>query len=58
MSCKCSKYEEDENRWYCSVSGDMCMYMWPDSKRCAKDYDEGPDAAEGECNDKKVTLEV
>ena len=44
MSCKCAKYEEDENRYYCSVSGSGCVYMSPDSKQCAKDFGEGPDA--------------
>lgn len=44
MSCSCAKYEEDENRYYCSVSGSGCVYMSPDSKACAKEYGEGPDA--------------
>jgi len=43
MSCKCAKYEEDENRYYCSVSGSSCMFMSPDSARCAEEYGEGPD---------------
>ena len=42
--CKCAKLDPEEGRYKCSVSGDGCMYMSPDSKRCAKDYDEGPDA--------------
>lgn len=44
MSCKCATFEEDEGRYSCSVSGDGYMYMSPDSKRCAKDFGEGPDA--------------
>lgn len=45
MSCKCASFDLDEG-WKCSVSGDRCMYMFPDSKRCADDYGEGPDANE------------
>ena len=43
MSCKCAKYDIDEGRYYCDVTGDQCMYLIPDSKKCASDYDEGPD---------------
>jgi len=46
MGCKCAKYEEDENRYYCDVSGDMCMFMSPNSKACAEEYGEGPDVEE------------
>ncbi|MDF2891217.1 MAG: hypothetical protein K0R80_1584 [Clostridia bacterium] len=44
MSCECAKYETEEGRYNCSVSGSGCMYMIPDSKRCAAEYGEGPDA--------------
>lgn len=44
MSCKCATYDPDEGRYTCSVSGDGCMYMIPNSKRCAEKYGEGPDA--------------
>lgn len=44
MGCKCATFEPDEGRYSCSVSGDGCMYMFPNSKRCAEDYGEGPDA--------------
>lgn len=44
MSCECAHYDEDEGRYYCDVSGDQCMYFIPDSKACAEDYVEGPDA--------------
>jgi len=44
MSCKSATFEPDEGRYTCSVSGDGCMYMLPDSKQCAKDFGEGPDA--------------
>lgn len=54
MSCKCAKYEEDENRYYCDISGDGCMFMSPDSERCAEVYGEGPDV-ENERGDNKWT---
>lgn len=46
MTCKCAKYEADEGRYYCEVSGSGCMYMFPDSKRCAEEFGEGPNANE------------
>lgn len=32
----------------CSVSGGACMYLYPDSKRCAREYGEGPDVGNTE----------
>ena len=37
MACKCAKFDTDNGRWDCSVSGDNCMYLIPNSKRCAED---------------------
>lgn len=48
MSCKCAEYDQDTGRYQCSVSGDQCMYLIPNSKACAEDYGEGPDVEEGE----------
>lgn len=42
MSCKCSKYDMDEG-YKCSVTGDRCVFMIPNSKACAEMYGEGPD---------------
>ena len=42
--CTSSMFDPDEGRYYCEVSGDQCMYYIPDSKRCAEEYGEGPDA--------------
>jgi hypothetical protein len=44
MSCKCASFDEDEGRYYCEVSGSQCMYLFPNSGQCAKDFGEGPDA--------------
>jgi hypothetical protein len=43
MGCKYATFNPDSGRWNCSVSGDGCMYLTPNSKRCAEDYGEGPD---------------
>ena len=32
----------------CDVSGDQCMYYIPNSKKCAEEYGEGPDAGKEE----------
>jgi len=41
MSCICALYD-DEGRYNCSISGDSCIYLIPNSKRCAEEYGEGP----------------
>lgn len=43
MSCKCATYN-GEGRYDCAVSGSECIYLFPDSKKCAEEYGEGPDA--------------
>jgi hypothetical protein len=43
MACKCAKFDSDSGKYKCYVSGDDCMYMFPDSKRCAEEYGEGLD---------------
>ena len=44
MNCKCASYDPDSGRWQCSVSGNGCMFLIPNSKACAILYSEGPDA--------------
>lgn len=44
MSCKCARRDLESGGWRCEVSGDACMYFIPNSKRCAEDFGEGPDA--------------
>lgn len=41
MACKCAKFDANEGRYYCNVSGDQCIYLIPNSKRCAEDYGRG-----------------
>lgn len=41
MSCKYAKYEVDEGRYYCNVTGDQCIYLVPNRSKCESDgYDE------------------
>ena len=46
MAGKCSAaYYTDEYHGYgCSVTEGSCMFFYPDSKKCAEIYGEGPDA--------------
>ena len=43
MACKCTKFDPDEGRFMCSVTGDSCMYLIPNSAKCAEEYEESPD---------------
>ena len=42
MSCTSSFYDPDEGH-KCNVSGDGCMFNFPNSRTCAIVYGEGPD---------------
>lgn len=38
-------YHTDEWHGYgCTVTEGACMFLYPDSKKCAGEYGEGPDA--------------
>jgi hypothetical protein len=42
--CTCATFDPSVGRYQCAVSGSECMFLVPDSKRCAEKYGEGPDA--------------
>lgn len=42
--CSCAIRTDEYNGWECEVTGGACVYMFPCSKACARDYCEGPDA--------------
>ena len=48
MSCKCAKRTDQWHGWECTITDGECMYLFPDSKACARDFGEGPDADFGE----------
>ncbi len=54
MSCKCASWNSDKGN-VCSVTGDGCIFMIPNSKVCDEMYGEGPDVVNEE---EYVILEV
>lgn len=46
MLCKCARQSDEFHGWVCTVSGDACMFLFPNSKLCAEKYGEGPDVKE------------
>lgn len=50
MSCKCASSDLSH---ICSVTGDRCIFIIPNSKACAEMFGEGPDADQHKCEDCK-----
>lgn len=46
MGCKCAKQTDEYHGWECEITDGACMFLIPDSKACASEYGEGPDAGE------------
>lgn len=46
IGCSCAEACDEHHGWRCTITGDACMYLIPNSRQCAKDYGEGPDADE------------
>lgn len=44
MACKCAVRTDEYHGWECSITEGACMFITPDSKKCAEKYGEGPDA--------------
>lgn len=42
--CSCAIETDEYHGWECTVTGGACMYIFPSSKACAKEWGEGPDA--------------
>lgn len=49
-NCTCAIPCDEFHGWRCSITDGECMYLVPDSKACARDYGEGPDAMESDNN--------
>ena len=47
MTCEWAKRTDEFHGWACKATGGACMFVVPNSKRCAAVYGEGPDAEEG-----------
>jgi len=46
MACKCAIQTDEYHGWECSITEGACMFLVPDSKKCAEEYGEGPDVEE------------
>lgn len=46
MACLAAVPTDEYHGWACDITGDACMFLVPDSKACAEQYGEGPDAVE------------
>lgn len=44
--CKYAYYTDEYHGYGCSITEGMCMFLYPDSKKCAEEYGEGPDVEE------------
>lgn len=42
--CKAAYHTDEWHGYGCSITEGACMFLFPDSKRCAQEYGEGPDA--------------
>lgn len=49
--CKAAYYTDEWHGYGCEITGDACMFLFPNSKACAERYGEGPDAVEGGMDD-------
>lgn len=46
--CKAAKRCEQYHGWECMITDGECVFLFPDSKLCAEEYGEGPDACSEE----------
>lgn len=42
--CKAAYHTDEWHGYGCNITEGACMFLFPDSKRCAQEYREGPDA--------------
>lgn len=43
-NCKAAYHTDEWHGYGCNITEGACMFGFPDSKRCAEMYGEGPDA--------------
>ena len=46
--CKAAYHTDEWHGYGCEITGGACMFLFPNSKACAEQYGEGPDAVEGD----------
>lgn len=44
MGCRSAISTDEYHGWKCTITDGACMFMYPNSKKCAEQYGEGPDA--------------
>lgn len=49
--CKAAYHTDEWHGYGCEITGGACMFLFPNSKACAEQYGEGPDAVEGGIDD-------
>lgn len=46
--CEAAYLTDEWHGYGCEITGGACMFLYPNSKACAAQYGEGPDAGESE----------
>lgn len=44
--CKAAYHTDEWHGYGCTITGGECIFLYPNSKACAEEYGEGPDAEE------------
>ena len=44
LGCKCAHSTDEWHGWECEITGGACVFIYPNSEACAKEYGEGADA--------------
>lgn len=44
MGCTCAHRCDEYHGWRCDVTDGACVFLYPNSKKCAEIFGEGPDA--------------
>ena len=40
MACKYAKFDAEDGRYKCNITGDQCFYLIPNEKRCMEEFEE------------------
>lgn len=46
--CKAAYHTDEWHGYGCNITEGACMFLFPDSRACAEQYGEGPEAEEQE----------
>ena len=45
MACKYAKFDAEDCKYTCNISGDQCFYFPPNEERCMEDFEEDMEEA-------------